>query len=184
MVALLIELGADPLGVDGTGYGAFVYATSSHVDAPVMEALRALTLGERESAVRGHRAANVGTRDLIAALALDDRALANWIVEQNPAALEPGGTSGSALHLMAKRGEEAALRWLLARGASVDARWSHWGAELTALHLAILGGHPGVARILLEAGADPRIRDSQHDSDARGWAEFFRREEILGLLNV
>ena len=110
--------------------------------------------------------------------------IGHWrrIVEQNPAAIEPGGASGSALHLMAKRGDDSAVRWLLARGASVDARWSHWGAELTALHLAILGGHPGVARILLEAGADPRIRDSQHDSDARGWAEFFRREEILGLL--
>jgi hypothetical protein len=35
---------------------------------------------------------------------------------------------------------------------------------------------------LLDAGADPRIRDSKHDSDAIGWAEFFRRMDIVWML--
>ena len=38
------------------------------------------------------------------------------------------------------------------------------------------------AAVTLELGADPRIRDSKHDGNARAWAEFFRRREILELL--
>jgi hypothetical protein len=38
--------------------------------------------------------------------------------------------------------------------------------------------------VLLAAGADPRIRDSQHDSDAFGWAEFFGRTAILDVLKT
>jgi ankyrin repeat protein len=182
MVALLMELGADPLGVDGSGSPVWAYATSPRVDRPVMEALHARTMAERKSAERGMRSPNVDARDLVAALALYDTAMAEWIAQANPATLEPSDLTGSAIHLMAKRGDERALRWLIEHGAQVNARWSHWGAEVTPLHLAILGGHPGLARALLEAGADPAIRDSQHDGDARGWAEFFGREEILRLL--
>jgi hypothetical protein len=36
--------------------------------------------------------------------------------------------------------------------------------------------------VLLDAGADPAIRDTKHDSDAMGWAEFFRRSEIVEIL--
>jgi hypothetical protein len=31
-----------------------------------------------------------------------------------------------------------------------------------------------VVRLLLTAGADPSIRDSKHDGDAIGWAEYGR----------
>jgi hypothetical protein len=37
-------------------------------------------------------------------------------------------------------------------------------------------------RLLLAAGANPTIRDSKHDSDAIGWAEFFRQPEIVQVL--
>jgi hypothetical protein len=42
--------------------------------------------------------------------------------------------------------------------------------------------HANIVRILLDAGADPTIRDTKHDADARGWAEFFERAEILQML--
>jgi ankyrin repeat protein len=50
------------------------------------------------------------------------------------------------------------------------------------LHLAAAQGHPEVVRLLLDAGADPRIRDTKHDGDAFGWAEFFKKPEIVRLL--
>jgi ankyrin repeat protein len=76
--------------------------------------------------------------------------------------------------LLAKRGEARAVRWLLERGADPNARWRHWDADVTPLHLAAAQGHAAVVRLLLDAGADPRIRDSKHDGDAVGWAEHGR----------
>ena len=54
---------------------------------------------------------------------------------------------------------------------------------MTPLHLAVMQGHVDVVRLLLQAGADPSIRDSKHDSDAIGWAEFFKRREIVRILS-
>ena len=67
------------------------------------------------------------------------------------------------------------------KASNPSALWNHWDSALTPLHLAVLGGHEEVARILLAAGADPRIRDSKHDSDAIGWAQFFQRQNLLEL---
>jgi hypothetical protein len=165
MVALLLELGADPLVRDGTGYPPAAYATSPEIDRRVSEVLRAR-----------------GAMDLFTALALGEFDAAARLLGENPRLASEGGAGFGVLHLMAKRGDAAAVRWLLAHGVDPDARWSHWGALLTPLHLAALGGHPEVARLLLEGGADPRIRDSMHDGDALGWAEFFKRPEIVRLL--
>jgi ankyrin repeat protein len=167
MVALLLELGADPLARDASGMPAAAYATAPDIDRSVMEALRAR-----------------GTTDLLTTVALGDWDAAARLLHGNPGIAAPGGTSAGVLHLMAKRGDSAAVQWLLDHGVDPDARWAHWDAEVTPLHLAVLGGHSGVVRLLLNAGADPRIRDSQHDSDALGWAEFFQRREIFELLQA
>jgi hypothetical protein len=39
-----------------------------------------------------------------------------------------------------------------------------------------------MVRRLLAAGADPSIRDSMHNGDAIGWAEYFRQPEIVQIL--
>ena len=72
MVALLMDLGADPLAVDGSGFSAAAYATSPHVDRRVMEAIAAMTSAELTSAARGDRRPRGGALDLMAALALGD----------------------------------------------------------------------------------------------------------------
>lgn len=100
------------------------------------------------------------------------------------AVVEPGGASAGVLHLMAKRNNVAAVKWLLDRGTDADARWSHWDAEVTPLHLAVLHGHADVVRLLLAAGAGPRVRDSKHDSDAIGWAEHVRQRDIVEILRA
>jgi ankyrin repeat protein len=166
MVALLLELGADPLATDGTGYSAAAYATEPDVDRSVMEMIRA----------------RVGTTDLFTDLALGDWDSAARILKENPGVVKSGGTGSGVLHLMAKRNDITAVKWLLDHGVDPSAQWNHWGAEVTPLHLAILGGHPEVVRVLLAAGADPTIRDTQHKANATEWAEFFRREEIIGIL--
>ena len=167
MVALLLELGADPLARDASGMPAAAYATAPDIDRSVMETLRAR-----------------GTTDLLTMVALGDWEAAAGLLHDNPGLVAPGGASAGVLHLMAKRGDTAAVKWLLDHGVNPSVRWAHWDAEVTPLHLAILGDHPEVVRLLLKAGGDPEIRDSKHDGDARGWAEFFQRREIIELLEA
>ena len=184
MVALLLELGADPLAVDGAGMPAAIFATSPDVDRRVMEAIRAMTSAELVSARRGHRPPRVGTIDLVAALALSDWETAEGFVRENPELIERDHARGGALHLMAKRGNGAAVQWLLDHGADPNARWAHWDAQVTPLHLAVMQNHVEVVRTLLAAGADPSIRDTQHDSDAIGWAEFFQHPDIVRIFQA
>jgi ankyrin repeat protein len=168
MVALLLELGADPLATDGSGYPAAVHATAPDVDRRVMEIIRA----------RG------GTPDLFTALALDDWETAARLLSENPAVIEPGGASFGVLHLMGKRNNVAAVKWLLDHGADPNLRWPHWDAEVTPLHLAASQGHVDIVRLLLDAGADPRIRDSKHDGDAIGWAGHFGQRDVVRMLEA
>jgi ankyrin repeat protein len=167
MVALLLELGADPLATDGTGYPPAVYASSPDTDRSVMEMLR-----------------THGKMDLVTALALGDWDAAERLLSANPGLIHAGGASSGALHLMVKRNNLAAIKWLVDQGADPSGRWAHWDAVVTPLHLAALHGHTEAARLLVEAGADPTIRDSKHDSDAIGWADFFGRREIMPILTA
>lgn len=187
MVALLLDLGADPLGVDGSGFPAAAYASNAEMDRPVMERIHALTTAELISAERGARPARGGLMDLIAALALQDWETAERLVRDEsahggPRALASGGASAGALHLAAKRNHVEAVTWLLDHGADPNARWAHWDSDVTPLHLAILEDHIEVVRVLLAAGADPSICDTKHDGDALGWARFFARTAIIRLL--
>jgi ankyrin repeat protein len=177
MVSLLMELGADPLAVDGSGFTAAAYATSPDVDRRVMDALQAMMSAELVSAERGHRPPRGSAPDLLAALALGEWETAERLARALPELLGPG-----PLHLVAKRGDLAATRWLLEHSADPNARWGHWDADVTPLHLAAAHGHAPVVRLLLDAGADPSIRDSKHDADPLDWAEHFGRPEIVRLL--
>jgi ankyrin repeat protein len=162
MVARLLELGADPLAVDGSGRSVADYASTPDVDRPVMEAIRAMTLAELESARRGAREPRLTRLDRIAALALGD--------------VELAGDARDLLPLMAQRGDLAAVRFLLERGADPDAG--------EPLHLAASRDHAEVVRALLDAGADARRRDPEHDSDALGWAVFFNRQVSAAILRA
>lgn len=162
MVALLVELGADPLGRDGSGYPPAAYATTRDIDRPVMEAIRAR-----------------GIPDVLAALALREWDAAERTAAERPEAIAP---ASGTLHLAAKRGDARAAEWLLEHGADPNARWAHWDADVTPLHLAAMQGHADVARVLLDRGADPTIRDSKHDGDALDWARFSGRIDVVRLL--
>jgi ankyrin repeat protein len=166
MVELLIELGADPAGKDGAGLPPIAYATSPNVDRAIHETLW----------TRG------GRRDLFTALALGEWAEAEQLVRDESERLARTGASAGTLHLMAKRNNLTAAKWLLDHGADVSGLWNHWDSAVTALHLAIMENHPNMVQLLLDAGADTCIRDSKHDSDALGWAEFFERPALVDMV--
>ncbi len=182
MVALLIQLGADPLAVDAAGNPPSAYAHTPGIDRPIVDAIRTMTLAEFDSAIRGHRSANVTMIDLVAALSLSDWDMADRLVNANPELVSAQGTSSGALHMMAMRNDARAVQWLLEHGADVNGIWTEWGTNVTALHLAAGGGHADVVRILLAAGADTTIRDTMHESDPLGWARFFKKEEVVEIL--
>lgn len=165
MVELLLELGADPTAPDGSGYPARIHAAAPHVDRRIIRAL-----------------ARSGDADLFTALALGDWAAAERLHRRDGPVIDRSHLDAGVLHLLAKRGDLAAVRWMLAHGADPNLRWAHWDAEVTPLHLAAMGGSADVTRALLEAGADSTVRDSRHDGDALGWAEFFGQVEVVRLL--
>ena len=182
MLALLLELGADPLAVDGMGQPSALLPMASGPDRPVMERIREMLRGELVSAERGHRPPRVGMMDVVAVLTLGDYDTAARIVRESPGLLAARGPANGALHLMAKRNETAAAAWLLDHGADPNALWAHWDADVTPLHLAVLANHPEMVRLLLARGADPRIHDNRNDSDAIGWAEFFERPDLATIM--
>jgi ankyrin repeat protein len=163
MVEVLLELGADPLGRDASGYLASVETHRHDIDRPVLEAL-----------------ARAGKMDLFTAVSLRDWSAAERLRENDPSFIDNGRKG--ALHVASKRGDVEAVKWLLDHGANPNALWPHWDADVTPLHMAAWGGHADVADVLLRAGADPAIKDSKHDSDALGWAEFFGRLPVVHLL--
>jgi len=175
MVKLLLELGADPLGADASGNTPVAYAETPEIARPVVEAMRD----------------RIGPT-LLSSVAVGDWDSAERLLRRNPA----GVTREGILHLMAKSGNIKAVKWLLDHDVDPNARWSHWNDLLTPLHLAVLSNHPEVVRTLLAAGADLTIRDTEHDSDALGWAKFFlqhrgdtaekrrRGQEIVDLLEA
>jgi ankyrin repeat protein len=57
-----------------------------------------------------------------------------------------------------------------------------WDCDHTALHMTVESGEMDIARVLLDAGADPNIRDDKFNSTALGWAEFFGRADFAELL--
>ena len=74
MVALLLELGADPFAVDDGGQPVASYADTREIDRPVNEAIRRLVLAELSGAGGARRIARDGTIALVACLSLGDGA--------------------------------------------------------------------------------------------------------------
>lgn len=181
MIALLLELGADPLAVDGMGQSVAAHATAPGTDRRVMEKIRAMIAAELISAARGGRSARAGSLDLVALLSLGEWKIAEQLLRENAESIEP---KNGALHLMAKRNDVAAVRWLLDHGADPKGRWAHWEAEVTPLHLAASQGHAEIVRLLLAKGGDPSIRDSKHDGDVIGWAKHFQQLEVVQILEA
>jgi ankyrin repeat protein len=87
----------------------------------------------------------------------------------------------------AARGKAAAIRELVELGFDVNALGRSdipmEQAWETALHHAAGNGDVGLARLLLELGADPHIHDTRFDATPLGWARHFDQRATIDLLS-
>jgi ankyrin repeat protein len=166
MVELLLELGADPNATDAAGATALTTASQERADPAIVAALLA-----------------AGTRpDLLTAVNTGRYADAEAMVRDDPSRLGPDGADTIALHLAVSKRNLATLRWLLAHGIAVNAKRPLWDCNSTALHMTVESGAIEIARLLLDAGADPNIRDDKYHATALGWADYFGRADFADLL--
>jgi ankyrin repeat protein len=166
IVALLLELGADPAATDATGATALTTATQERADQNVIDLLL-----------------NAGTRlDFLTAVNLGRYGEAEAMLREDPSRIGPDGSDTIALHLAVSKKNMTAIRWLIAHGIDVNAKRSIWDCNGTVLHMTTENGAIDIARLLLDAGADPNIRDDKYEATALGWAEFFGREDFAALI--
>jgi ankyrin repeat protein len=104
------------------------------------------------------------------------------MLRDDPSRIGPDGGDTIALHVAVSKRNLATIRWLLAHGIDVNAKRRIWDLNHTALHMTIESGAIEIARLLLDAGADPNLRDDRHHATALGWAEFFCRDEMGQLI--
>jgi len=107
---------------------------------------------------------------------------AEAMLRDDPSRIGPDGGDTIALHVAVSKRNLVTIRWLLAHGIDVNAKRPMWDINHTALHMTMESGAIEIARLLLDAGADPNIRDDRHHATALGWAEFFGRDELAELI--
>jgi ankyrin repeat protein len=120
--------------------------------------------------------------DFISALNLKRYDQAEAMLKENPARLGADGPDTVALHLSVSKRNAEAVRWLIAHGVDVDAKRVLWDCNHTALHMTAESGAIEIARMLLDAGADPDIRDDKYDATVLGWAEFCGQQQVAQLI--
>lgn len=97
---------------------------------------------------------------------MGDRAALQRLIEADPSVAAQDAVMMGAVDFS----HHDLAAWLLERGANVNAR-SDAESRHTALHSAAWNGDLRMVKLLIEAGADPAIRDAQYDATPRGWAE-------------
>jgi ankyrin repeat protein len=168
IVRLLLDLGADVNATDATGATVLTTAAMENADASILAMLQ-----------------KAGAKiDFTGALALRRYDLAQAMLKDDPSRIGPDGRDTIALHLAVSKKNVEAVKWLLEHGVDVNAKRMMWGCNHTALHMTMEHGALDIARMLLDAGADPDIRDDKYDATALGWAEFFGRDEFAALIRA
>jgi len=78
-------------------------------------------------------------------------------------------------------GWKARVRRMLAESPDLaSARLGRW--HITPLHEAAFRGDAELARVLLAADPDLDVRDTEFNSTPLGWAQHFKRREIVRLI--
>jgi ankyrin repeat protein len=166
MARLLLDLGADPNASDASGATALATAAQEHADPAIVTML--LAAGAR--------------LDFMSALYLERYEAAEAMLKDDPSRIGPKGRDTIALHLSVSKKNAGAVRWLIAHGVDLNAKRNLWDCNHTALHMTAESGAIDMARMLLDAGADPNIHDDKYHATVLGWAEFCEQPQIAELL--
>ena len=177
LVRTLCAHGADPNGIDDDGTPLATAISFSCRDA--VSGL--VDAGARVDNVLF--AAATGRVDVVAAEITADGVVragspssrVDWFWPGN----DPVRLAGRALVIAANLNQPAVLALLLERG--VDPNSAPQNGE-TPLHSASYQGHAEIVRTLLEAGADPALRDGNYNSTPFGWALEGKRTEVIDVL--
>jgi len=81
------------------------------------------------------------------------------------------------LQLAAESGKFAGIRLMARLGFDLNAV-----KRTTALHHAAMTGNLEMAKLLIELGANPLVRDAEFNAIPRGWAEFGQKTEVAEYL--
>lgn len=168
IVQLLLELGADPGATDAAGATALTTAAQENADPAIASAL--LAAGAR--------------LDFLTAVNTGRYNEAEAMLRGDPGRIGREGKDTISLHLAVSRKNLTTIRWLLAHGVDVNAKRSMWDCNGTALHMTVESGAIDIATLLLDAGADPNIRDDKFNATALGWADFFGRADFADLIRA
>jgi ankyrin repeat protein len=168
MVRLLIDLSADVNAADDTGATPLTVA-ALHGSHPAVVAVLE----------------QAGARlDLLTAVSLERYDVAARMLQEDPARLGPDGRDTIALHVAVAGQKTEVVRWLIAHGVDVNAKRRLWDCEATPLHITAEHGLVALAQLLLEAGADPGIRDDKYNATVLEWAEYCAQPRIAELLRA
>ena len=94
---------------------------------------------------------------------------------------DPAAVPVLALYLASIAGHAKVAEWLVDIAVDVNRRVHH---TMTALHEACWGGHLDVVKVLVEAGADIRAVEEQHNATPAGWAEHAGHEQVVAYLRT
>jgi hypothetical protein len=76
-----------------------------------------------------------------------------------------------------------AAKFLMEKGAQINAIPQGFDYAGTGLHYAALRGHREMVDFLLDAGADPKIKDTKVGSTPAGWANYGGYPELRDYLD-
>eukprot|EP01057_Protomagalhaensia_wolfi_P000864 Protomagalhaensia_wolfi_Nauph_80__863@NODE_149_length_3412_cov_696_803439_g99_i1_p2_GENE_NODE_149_length_3412_cov_696_803439_g99_i1NODE_149_length_3412_cov_696_803439_g99_i1_p2_ORF_typecomplete_len198_score45_18Ank_5/PF13857_6/8_8e03Ank_5/PF13857_6/1_4e11Ank_5/PF13857_6/4_1e06Ank_5/PF13857_6/6_1e12Ank_4/PF13637_6/4_6e02Ank_4/PF13637_6/4_1e14Ank_4/PF13637_6/3e07Ank_2/PF12796_7/3_9e14Ank_2/PF12796_7/1_9e08Ank/PF00023_30/0_00012Ank/PF00023_30/0_027Ank/PF00023_30/6_4e10Ank_3/PF13606_6/7e02Ank_3/PF13 len=116
-----------------------------------------------------HRAAQKGKCDAI-----------RFLLDNNADVNVTSAAGETPLHVASFHKNKEAVIELLKSPAKKDLNKAELEHGMTPLHMAIYRGSPEITEILMQAGADPSVRDKQ-EQDCLSYANFWSQQEEEGM---